>query len=351
VKKRSDKTRIISTRRAVEIIDGAIHSWTVDTIASTGASRGVGACFYGSALVRAGAGGFHFTRADQSQESFREGEVFTVAEDYVDLNNPEKELSAGSFLNGTVGIGHFKLVQDVPDTPAQFQIDGETTKNGIDVQSTSTGLARSHLITIGEANRALEHAASVALGQFYARLRQTARKRYRRHVVYRRARRRMAALVEITKETLHANCYPAKRKRKGVQCISTSRARSTMPVGQWFKFNGKPAWRQPRGRPPLPAAEWMRRYKARRAMAKKTTRTIQKWGKRVPVVGAPALSGKGMKQRPKTILKLKKCGRSLRDILLGNVEAAPIDEFYTGRELSEETLLAGFPDGDWESTA
>lgn len=72
-------------------------------------------------------------------------------------------------------------------------------------------------------------------------------------------------------EKIAWRALPRSQVRFGPQRIVT---RKKIPVKHgWFIFSGRWAWKQAPGRPALPAAEWLRRYRARRNRQKKTNRT------------------------------------------------------------------------------
>jgi len=79
-----------------------------------------------------------------------------------------------------------------------------------------------------------------------------------------------------------AEKLPDKRRVRRYQRVSTTRASRTMPT--WdrgsFQFGGRAALRLRRGRPPLPAEEWKRRYRARRKVLRtRVTVPETKWGR------------------------------------------------------------------------
>lgn len=72
------------------------------------------------------------------------------------------------------------------------------------------------------------------------------------------------------------------RSRFGPQIISTSRKRSTLPIGKPFVFGGQSAHRNPPGRPALSAADWELRYRLRLMARRKTNKPGHRTGVTVP---------------------------------------------------------------------
>jgi hypothetical protein len=280
-----------------------IHAWSVDAIASLGASRGLGNVGYGTMQIITPDG------------------IVSKGEDQIERGDRPA---------------------DLPDEPTLFDTGRSNTTIPLELGDSSKPLARSHLITLDDADRMLEAVARRALVQFNASLFSRPGYRYRKLACGMRSQARMELMVAIAKQDCLLNCYPTRAQKKGVQCISTSRRSSTMPVGSYFKFNGKPAWRQPRGRPPLPENEWLKRYRKRRAKAKKTTRKIKKWVKRKKLNSAPALS----RARPPRIFNLKCDANGYRDVLLSRAEEQSAADFY-----EREELLAALDVLDWSGMA
>jgi hypothetical protein len=75
-------------------------------------------------------------------------------------------------------------------------------------------------------------------------------------------------LTAVAIERLRELAITQRRKPRGPQQVDTKSRRVPKPF-QMFKFNGKPALRLPQGRTPLPKAEWLRRYRERRAKQRK----------------------------------------------------------------------------------
>ncbi len=346
---KSAKTRVLSTRRADEIIQSMIHAWAVEGVALTGASRGIGAIPYRHALAVAGEGGCTY-----KGKYFGAGTGLAVEERHLDINNVTNILAQTE--GGMIGYANAVEPSDVrSQEPVNFETEKPSHANAVELRSTSEGLARSHLITLEEATNTADLAAKHAMNTLKLK---TIIKKNTKGTGWRRLRHlaqcrvRMAIHLKIAKEMMAASCYPHRRTKKGVQCISTARERGTMPIGNYFIFNGKPAWRQPRGRPPLPEAVWMARYRKRKNAARKTNRRLKDYSKR-KAKGVPPLSGNGMKARPPRIFNLKCNGGGLRDILLSNAEPVTPLDYLQPREMDEDYLLADLPEaeGEWDTRA
>ncbi len=288
---RSKKTRVISTRRAEEVISTMLHSWAVDVVAGMGASLGLGAVAFGHKLMET-----------------------QVLGDWVPVSVPESRV-ADRFIRERP-MSHSNAVA--------WSEPGEMSAP-IGLASTDDGAARSHLVTLAVADDALLDAARMAIRDF--RLRQRAMgNSWRRRMATTRAAIRLGALVSLARAELVAMCYPARKAAKGSQCISTG-TRRKLPVGA-MTWNGKPAWRAPVGRPALPEAEWLARYRARRTAVRKG----KSRPRRKPMRKAPPVKHK----RPERARKLKCESLGLRDVLLSNVSGESVGEFFAEAESTDE---------------
>lgn len=107
---------------------------------------------------------------------------------------------------------------------------------------------------------------------------------YRKWQAVQNARKIMAKELEFAILELRLRAL-TKKKREGVQRISTSRKRSSLPIEQSFQFGGSSARRARPGRPALSSAAWLARYRsraARRRASNKTKRTTNRGTVRVP---------------------------------------------------------------------
>jgi len=268
-----------------------LHSWAVDTVSGMGASAGLGAVGFGRMIVRDSKGKL--------------------------WNRAENDIRAGE-------------QSELPpsETAVTWRAEGSMSAP-IGTADTSLASARSHIVTLQVADDALLDAARECIRDF--RLRQAAAgNSWRRRMATTRAAIRLGAMVSLARVELLAACYPSNKKPVGEQCVSTGTKRK-LPFGS-IRWNGKTGWRQPVGRPSLPEAEWLKRYKERRGKARK--------GKARPRSKPLALAPKTKVPRPGSIRKLKCESSGLRDVLLGNVNQEAAEEFFEVAEL-EPTEIAG----------
>jgi hypothetical protein len=99
---------------------------------------------------------------------------------------------------------------------------------------------------------------------------------------------------------LAANLYPQNRPKRGVQRIVTSRPwNPTERRGgvEYGMFNGKPAWKRPVGRPPLPPSVYLERQHKRIQAKREKNKTKIKHKDRKPL---PTVPPRTVMPRPST---------------------------------------------------
>jgi hypothetical protein len=298
---KSKRAYVLSTRAAHDIIQQMIHRWTLDTIASVGARKGVGSVAYGYAVVNRGG-----TRVQEPEEFSDSNEWAVPSGDEMD--------------------------------PPQVTLKSES-KMDVEV-SESDVLGRSHIITLHDACESAEETARNLYYQFLLNA-DKGKTTYRKFAVVARARFRMTTFLIICKEHLAESTYSKKRKRKGIQCISTRH--TTIPPCSIGYHGGKPAWRQGRGRPALPVSAWMNAYEARNRKRRKTglgkgkTRKPYTFKNRRKVTKPPPTYYPRPKHRRN--LKCTSDGRRGPEVFVEVESSVDIAEFFEQREI-DETLLA-----------
>lgn len=215
----------------------------------------------------------------------RDGRQGLAAVDPLDWVNAAGEIQIHSKL-GNPKIEEFgmnKGIEDVDNLPTWSGADGaETTE-------VSRGMLASGLITVADAEKALEESSLIVLKRFENALRlQPAAPRYRKWAAIRLSQRIMRKQIEVGKVSLLALALKQDNSdtaRGGWQRISTTR-RSALPKGQLVTFSGRPAWRGAPGRPALPESVWRSRYLSRLQQRRRKNQT--KITRRRGVVSIPA---------------------------------------------------------------
>lgn len=163
----------------------------------------------------------------------------------------------------------------VESWPTEYPLGEESSEDG--------DIGRSGLITLAKALEAVgEHAADYRL-QYAAKFRllNTYRawklNRISKSIIIDESK---AAVEECGKWT-----YRQDRKKKGCRLILTRNWSNTNPARdlETGTHAGLPAWRRPRGRPPLSAADWLRRYRLRRLRQRKALGRRYSYKTRKPI--------------------------------------------------------------------
>ena len=225
---KSAKSVCITNRNLNHILEAMLHNWCVKCIVTLGAVPGPGLFEFGQEKTRFGIGS-------------------------VDEGSDE-----GAWVDET------------SETPPNWTHDGSIVPElGVQIQSADTGaLGRSQLVTLSDAKEVAGSVARKAVNEYEHKLRAQMDLQggsYRCWLMIQGSKKLMAAELERTYEDL-AKATLGRTKRVGVQCISTRRKK--LPSYGGFQFSGKFAFRQFQGRPLLPEAEWIRRYRARKRKAK-----------------------------------------------------------------------------------
>lgn len=268
---------VVSTRRVADIIAQGTHALTVELIAHLGSRSGLGYCLAFQGYGRDAQGAV--TRLGTSETG------------YPASNTPADDPSKWEFR--------------WPDDPPACAVQGDA----VPVPATTTERSgRARVMTLHAARELLAGQMDVwedrvrnYYGKFPGRIYvnepppdengmieanlEAYAARYWRAANFIRlvaARRRIAEAKMA--EAINAAAYAtAKDKvRVGPQLVSTRRDLSRIRPFSWFRFSGYDAFRAGVGRPPLPEAEWLRRYRARLAKRNKTGRTRKSKGVKVP---------------------------------------------------------------------
>lgn len=243
-----DHQRVVSTRDLSQAIRQTMHCLTVDCIASNASRPGNGAVATDQAVVD----------LSSSRPVIAGPEHFNADSSIVYPAN------GGDATDKTAWKAWF------PDSPPGIDITTPTPNLPM-VISASHGRAR--LIPLDHA----KEVASNALDVWADRIDNTLRSRdgYRAWNYRMMVRDRLETYRWQMWDALDSVTYPNSKDkgRRGPQKISTRRYVAGIPPLQYFMFSGHPAIRFPRGRVPLPEAEWIRRYRARKAKQRKTNQT------------------------------------------------------------------------------
>lgn len=228
----STKTSVLPVGELNLIINWMLHNWAAKCIATLGANPGPGAISAGQSV-------------HQKTGSDYGGSANSA-------NDPWVQTWDGEVPDwGFVG-------EEIPEMVLLIQAD-----------AAEQSLAGSTLIRFDIARQEVEWASRRALLNYEGQL---ARERsYRAWTIIEASKtimtsERIQALSKVFLALL------PKRNRSGRQVISTRR-RFKLGKGTLNTFNGKPAWRGLRGRPPLPESTWRNRYMSRLAKRRKGNKT------------------------------------------------------------------------------
>jgi len=245
---KSPLSRVVSNRRLRVLAESMLHEWMAKLTASIGASPGVGAATFGDVRLRDG--------------TYRQ---------------QEDDDDEADFLDTTDGTA-----------PTWKHSGGEAPALTGEALSSDDGqLGRVQFVTLDKARDLLASVSRKAVNEFEAsinRLRPGAPRSYRSFLMVMQSRKLMSGVVESALSTLGA-ALVKRPKRIGVQRISTRSSR--VPTYGGFQFSGKFAFRQFQGRPLLPEAEWLRRYRAR---VKKAVKKKSKGQPSTPTKAPPTAS-------------------------------------------------------------
>lgn len=250
--------RVLSTRRFSQILRQTIHSLTVDCIASNASYPGNGVVATDQAVVGVNrnnrptiAGGRHYDDSGAVSVQWPDPAVA----DWDNDTSPDDESKWRAYF---------------PDSPPDIDITGKTPDLPLIISETN---GRDRLIPL---DRARDLARDL-IDNWQARIenRLTSQRGYRAWNYRQLVKDRVVTAYNNISEQLEAACYATSKDkaRRGPQLVSTRRNVAAIPPLQYFIFSGHPAIRFPRGKPPLPEAEWLRRYRARLKKRNKTGRT------------------------------------------------------------------------------
>lgn len=246
---KSPLSRVVENRRLRVLAESMLHEWAAKLTASIGAEPGVGAAKFGDVRLKDG------TNRQQEEDD-----------------------DEAEFLDTTDG----KAPSWVHDGSAAPALTGE-------VHAADDGkLGRVQFVTLDKARELLAGVSRKAVNEFEAainRLRPGAPRSFRSFLMVQQSKKLMASAVQSALGTLGV-VLVKRPKRIGVQRISTRSTRAPSYGG--FQFSGKFAFRQFQGRPLLPEAEWLRRYRARvRKASKKKKSGKPKVPTKAPATASP----------------------------------------------------------------
>lgn len=250
------KSRLLRNRDCHAVVSWMLHNWAVKCITLLGADPGPGG-------VEAG-------------REIRKGEKRST----VETSNRDES----NWEDVWVGkLDKFTATGKAPRVEAKIEESARAFE-----------LSRVRLIRLADAERVAEEAAKGCITRWELDVRRGGRMTWRKWQTLQGGKRIMEAELAVAKENL-VFALLKRRRRVGVQYLSTRRPKRTIPTRSFFQFSGRAAWYQGRGRPALPEAEWLRRYNARkrrRQRANKTSRTLNRGPVKVPRVrgGRPRLN-------------------------------------------------------------
>lgn len=248
------RSRVLYTRDAWHTLQFVMFAWCRDCTVSIVEAAGMGAWQYGNCPLKGG--GSINTAAAQGKTD----------EDYA-----------------------FEEMAD--EVFAKFELPRDFATGGLDAQFTGTitttdaeALGTHALITLDKACAWLRFEFEVVVRRM--KIRQASATtpgtvgRFRTWLHWTRAIAKSETYLALGIERLKQSCLTQNKRPRGPQSIQT---RKRIPVGyyQSFTYCGTHAMRIPPGRPSLSKAEWVERYKARRAAQRKTDRVRK--DKRGPV--------------------------------------------------------------------
>jgi len=217
----------------------------------------------------------------------------------LDADPGPASIESGQKADGSKESGLAIEESAVPDLWDGELPDVQTTKAPrvtatIEESARAFELTRVRLMKLSDARRVADVSARGALTRFELDLRRS-KMTTRKVIILKGCKRIMAEELAIAHDHLFAALLK-RRRRIGTQCIVTRRSPSRLPLRKLFEFSGRPAWRQGRGRPALPAAVWLMRYERRLTMRRKTPRRGKRGVVKVPRTKFP---------RPVRVLNLK----------------------------------------------
>lgn len=241
----------VGSKELHAIIGVMLNTWHAKSIAVMGASPGLGDVPAGRMAAR------------------RVG-----AADIVDFNVVDYPLDSGNeadYLNTWDNL--------VPEVP----VAGNNLAKVETAFAPTDGAGGNHFVSMAEARERIRWAANDVLLKCEANLPDG----YRGWATRANNRVLMDREIETANQLLLASEKRREQKKKGFQCISTSRKRKSMPVESYFTFNGRPSWRARQGRPALSETEWKRRYRLRLQKNKKTRRRSKARAVQTPITKHP----------------------------------------------------------------
>lgn len=249
----------LSTRKVTHALQQALHAAAVDITATIGAMHGNGGIAHDQAWVYDSASG-RTVRAGADHESMG-----------LPVDTQWQSKDAELFRS--------QWIASFPDAPPDnFQPGNPKPAPGwvTEIQG------RAKLITMEAARKVID----VVFDKFGAKIDQALSKdsTYRAFNVRELVKNRVSTLRWKVESALIEQCFGTARvkTRTGPQLVSTRRDLSDIRPFTWFRFSGYDAFRAGPGRPPLPEAEWKRRYQARLKKRNKTGRHRKGKGVKVP---------------------------------------------------------------------
>lgn len=243
------KSRLLRNRDCHLVLSWMVHNWATKCILTMGAKPGLGAVEFGFSGMKG-----------------------------TDTTNDEKEWTR-------VWDGKLPKFDAAPRAP-KVEAKIEETQRAFE-------LTRVRLIRLDDAQKLCETEGRAAVLRLEQQLRR-GKWSFRKWELLQGAKDIMEAEVAVAKENM-VFALLKRRRRVGVQYLSTRRAKRTIPTRSFFEFSGRAAWYQGPGRPALSEAEWLKRYRGRlqrRRKRNKTSRTLSRGPVRVPRVrgGRPRLN-------------------------------------------------------------
>ena len=239
----SQKSRVLYTRDAYHILLSQLHLWALDCNASIVSSPGLGNYSKGNGVDKNGRSFHSMGHQDTDVDASEFPDPKTLYSDeppqIPNGGGLDDNLTGGVFVNGDVVLGTYALIT--------------LEKAVLWMKAEFSTVARKVHIVRRRAEVPGKHG------------------RFRAWLHWHRATIRLEVFLRIGIERMKAACLTQSRRPRGSQPIDT-RKKINAPYFKTFFFNGKPAMRFAPGQVPLPADEWLRRYRARKDAARKTNR-------------------------------------------------------------------------------